>query len=138
MRAWAAEMHGRRSRLGYLLALVTLCLQLAAPALLAPQVSAAARDDFAEFLRLHALCLGGDAAQKRPEFPARDRSDHAGHHVGACCFLHGNASAIPVPPSTVQPVTSGFSEISFPASAPIEVAARPAMPPRARAPPNKA
>lgn len=131
-------MRGQRSRLGYLLTLVALCLQLAAPVLPAPQVSSAAQDDFAAFLRLHALCLGGDAAQTRPEAPAQDRPDGVGHHVGACCFLHGNAGAFPVPPGTVRPVAFRFSEILFPAPATIEVPAHPATPPRARAPPKEA
>jgi hypothetical protein len=131
-------MRGQRSRLDYLLALVALCLQLAAPALPAPQVSSAAQDDFAAFLRLHALCLGGDAAQTRPEVPAQDQPAGVGHHVGACCFLHGNAGAFPVPPGTVRPVAFRFSEILFSAPAPIEVPARPATPPRARAPPKEA
>src|SRR4051794_34580421 len=81
MRAWTAEMRGQQSRLGYLLAVVALCLQVAVPVLLAPQISAATQDDFAAFLRLHALCLGGDAAQPRPEPPAQDRSDRTSHHV---------------------------------------------------------
>ena len=44
MRAWTADIRGRQSRLGYLLALVALCLQLAAPMLPAPQVSAQVPD----------------------------------------------------------------------------------------------
>src|SRR3954454_4150142 len=112
MWAWAAEIRGRQSRLGYLLALVALCLQLAAPILLAPQVSSAAQDDFAAFLRLHALCLGGDAAQPRPELPAQDRSDRTGYHIGACCFLHGNASSFLVPPSTSKLVAFELSEVT--------------------------
>jgi hypothetical protein len=137
MRAWTAEIRGRRFRLGFLLALVALCLQLVAPVPPAPQVSSAALDEFAEFLRLHALCLGSDFAQKQPEAPAPDRSDRTGHHAGACCFLHGNTSSFPVPPSTVQPVAFRFSEISFPAQATIEVVARPAATPRARSPPKE-
>ena len=138
MRAWTAARRGRSPRLGYLLALVALCLQLAAPAWLAPPASSAAQDEFAEFLRLHALCLSGDPARKPPEAPAQDRSDHTGHHVGACCVLHGNASAFPVPPSTIRPVAFRFSEVSSRLTRPPKFAARPAAIPRARAPPGEA
>jgi Protein of unknown function (DUF2946) len=137
MRAWTAEMRGRRSRLGNLLALIALCLQLAAPILPAPQVSSAAQNEFAEFLRLHALCLGGDAAQQRPEAPTQDGSDRTRHRIGACCFLHGNASSLLVGPNAVQPVAFRLSEILFPARAITEVAAHPFTTPRARAPPKE-
>ena len=130
-------MRGRQSHLGYLLALVALCLQLAAPILPAPQVSSTAQDDFAAFLRLHALCLGGDAVQPRPELPAQDRSDRTGHHVGACCFLHGNASSFLAPPSTGEPVVFAFSRVRFSALATAEVAAYPSPTPCARTPPNE-
>jgi hypothetical protein len=136
MRAWTAKIRERRSRPGYLLALVAVCLQLAAPLLPAPQVSSAAQDDFAAFLRLHALCLGGDAAQRQPEPPAQDRSDRTDHHVGACCFLHGNASSFLVPPSTGKPVAFEFSEVTFSAAATTKVAAHPTVAPHARAPPK--
>ena len=131
-------MRGWRSRFGCLLALIALCLQLAAPVLPAPQVSSAAQDEFAKFLRLHALCLNGDPAQPRPEAPTPDRSDQTGHHVSACCFLHGNTGSFLVLPSTVRPVAFGFSEIAFSTPAATEVAARPATTPRARAPPKEA
>jgi hypothetical protein len=131
-------MRGRQSRFNYLLALVALCLQLAAPVLLTPQVSFAGQDEFAEFLRLHALCLGGDPAQDRPAAPGQDRSDRTGHHAGACCFLHGSPSSALVPPSTVQPVAIGFSEVLFPAPTTREVVARPVTSPRARSPPSEA
>ena len=137
MWAWTAEMRGRQSRRGYLLALVALCLQLATPILPASQIPSAARDDFAAFLRLHALCLGGDAAQPQPEPPAQDRSDRTGHHVGACCFLHGNASSFLVPPSTSKPVAFEFSEVTFSAPATTKVVAQPFITPRARAPPKE-
>jgi hypothetical protein len=137
MWVWTAEMRRRQSRLGHLLALVALCLQVAVPVLLAPQVSAATQDDFAAFLRLHALCLGGDAAQPRPEPPAQDRSDRTSHHVGACCFLHGNASSFLVPSSTSKPVIFESSEITFSAPATTEVAAHSSITPRARAPPKE-
>jgi hypothetical protein len=75
MGAWAAEMRGRQSRFGYLLALVAVCLQLAAPVLLAPQVSSAGQDEFAEFLRLYTLCLGGDPTPNRPATTEQDRPD---------------------------------------------------------------
>ena len=130
-------MRGRQSRLGYLLALVALCLQLAAPILPAPQVSSTAQDDFAAFLRRHALCLGGDAVQPRPELPAQDRSDRTGHHVGACCFLHGNASSFLVPPSTSKPVVFEFSEVTFSAPATTKVVVQPSITLRARAPPKE-
>lgn len=131
-------MRGRQSRLGYLLALVALCVQLAAPALLVPPVSSAAPDEFAEFLRLHALCLGGDRAQNRPGTPGQDQSDQTGHHVGACCILHGNAGSVLAPPSTARPVAFSFAKVSFPAQATAEVVARSVTIPRARAPPSKA
>src|SRR4051812_42720981 len=134
---WKAEMRGRQSRLGVLLALAALSLQLAAPILPAPQISSAAQDDFAAFLRLHALCLGGDAAQPRPEPPAQDRSDRISHHVGACCFLHGNASSFLVPPSTSQLVAFEFSEVTFSAPATTNAVVRPSITPRARAPPKE-
>jgi hypothetical protein len=138
MWAWTADIRGRQSRLGYLLALVALCLQLAAPMLPAPQVSAATRDDFAAFLRLHALCLGGDAAQTRPEAPLQDRSDRTSHHVGACCFLHGGASSFLAPPSTGEPIAFAFSRVTFSAQAIPGVAVYSTPAPRARAPPNEA
>lgn len=131
-------MYGRQSRLGHLLALVALCLQLVAPALVVPRAPSAAQEEFTEFLRLHALCLGGDPALQRPGAPGQDRPDQTGHHVGACCFLHGNTSAFPVPPGTVQPVAFRFSEILFPARASAEVSVRPVAAPQARAPPSEA
>lgn len=137
MRAWTAEMRGRRSRLGNLLALVALCLQLAAPILPAPQVSSAAQNEFAEFLRLHALCLGGGAAQQPSEAPTQDGSDRTRHHVGACCFLHGHASSCLLTPSAGEPVAFEFSKATFSAQAITEVAVHPFTTPRARAPPKE-
>ena len=132
-------MRGRRSRLGYLLALVALCLQLAAPVLPAPQVSSAAQDEFAAFLRLHALCLGGDAAQTairsadaRPIGPDRPSCRRVLLSTRQRKVVPGASEHRP------SRSPSGSRRSMFPAPATTEVAAHPVTTPRARAPPKEA
>lgn len=138
MRAWTAEKRGRQSRLGHLLALVALCLQLVAPALSVPRAAPSDQGDFGAFLRLHALCFGGNSTPARSGVPARDQSDRTGSPCDACCFLHGCSGAFLVPPSIVRPVAFTFLDVSFSAPATAPIATRPLTTPRARAPPSEA
>jgi hypothetical protein len=132
--------HGgvRRSRfLGATIALVALCLQLAAAGLYLPLPLAAAPAADAELARLfdaHALCIAG-VDRPSPQMPADKSPAAPHHHLGICCPGHGAASPCVPTPATVAAIAFVHTTVSFPTVAAIIVAARLPGTASARAPP---
>src|SRR5690242_19031217 len=119
MSSWMGKVRSRRTRpgrFGWVLALIALCVQLAAPAgiaLLASQLSSPGDDEFAALLNAHALCLSGNSTQPKPESPIeQDRSNHSGHFV-PCCFWHVKSSPYIPTYITFDPIAFDYAKLSF-------------------------
>ena len=140
MRGFGQGAQRRTARFGYfarVLALVALCLQLAAPAIdVRSLLPAAEQTALGGLFEPQLICHAGDADQApRPEAPGQP--SHHSDHV-ACCPWHGNAGPLVQTPTRVEPAALAYAVVSFPAPASIPIAARHPGGVRARSPPAQA
>ena len=130
-----ARRRRQSARLGVVLALVALLVQLAGPGLHAPVLIGPANGigDFSFAFDAHALCLASNDTAPAPAAPA-DKAPEADHHFAACCVWHAAAGAVLAPAALVEPVAFAASRVAFMAP-PADIPTRLAGAVRARAPP---
>jgi len=128
-----------RCRVGWLLALVAVLLQLAAPAMHPPRLVAASIEaELSDLFARHALCISAGADQPAGEAPADRGPQPADDHFAGCCPWHANqAQAIPTP-SAIASVAFSDDEAAFAVPEAVIVAACLPGTVRARAPPISA
>ena len=130
-----ARRRRQSPRLGAVLALVALLVQIAGPGVhaRAPIGPANGIGNFSFAFDAHALCLASNDAAPVPAAPA-DKAPKADHNFAACCVWHGAAGAVLAPAALVEPVAFAASRVAFTAP-PADIPTRLSGTVRARAPP---
>lgn len=129
-----ARRRRQSPRLGVVLALVALLVQIAGPGLHARALIGPANGgNFSFAFDAHALCLASNDTAPVPAAPA-DKAPKADHHFAACCVWHAAAGAVLAPAALVEPVAFAASRVAFTAP-PADIPTRLAGAVRARAPP---
>lgn len=125
----------RRHPAGIVLAVLALCLRLAAPAWAPLPAASPAGADFAALLGEHALCLGGSRGEAPP---ADDPKPAHEHDTDTCCLFHAAAGGggLPSAPSTAIVRVATRIVHFLPAATAPPIA--PSTTARARAPPSTA
>jgi len=130
-----ARCRRQSPRLGVVLAVVALLVQIAGPGLHAPVLIGSANGIgyFSYAFDAHALCLASNDTTPAPAAPA-DKAPESDHHFAACCVWHAAAGAVLAPAALVEPVAFAASRVAFTAP-PADIPTRLAGAVRARAPP---
>ena len=133
-----ARCRRQSPRLGVVLAVVALLVQIAGPGLHAPVLIGSANGIgyFSYAFDAHALCLASNDTTPAPAAPA-DKAPESDHHFAACCVWHAAAGAVLAPAALVEPVAFAASRVAFTAP-PADIPTRIAGAVRARAPPGGA
>src|SRR6516225_1648222 len=132
-----ARCRRQSPRLGVVLAVVALLVQIAGPGLHAPVLIGSANGIgyFSYAFDAHALCLASNDTTPAPAAPA-DKAPESDHHFAACCVWHAAAGAVLAPAALVEPVAFAASRVAFTAP-PADIPTRLAGAVRARAPPQE-
>ena len=123
------------ARLGVVLALVALLVQIAEPGLHAPALIGPANGigNFSFAFDAHALCLASNEKGPAPAAPA-DKAPEADHHFAACCVWHVVAGAVLARAALVEPVAFAPFHVGY-APTPADIPTNLPSTVRARAPP---
>ena len=130
-----ARCRRQSPRLGVVLAVVALLVQIAGPGLHAPVLIGSANGIgyFSYAFDAHALCLASNDTTPAPAAPA-DKAPEADHNFAACCVWHAATGAVLASAALVEPVAFAASRVAFTAP-PADIPTRLAGAVRARAPP---
>ena len=130
-----ARRRRQSPRLGVVLAVVALLVQIAGPGIHAPVLVGSANGigNFSFAFDVHALCLASNDTAPVPAAPA-DKAPNADHNFAACCVWHAATGAVLASAALVETVAFAAYRVAFTAP-PADIPTRLAGAVRARAPP---